>query len=67
VAARGNSAIRAYILKTIKDAIGSSEAVKDPCVMLPENNLQKVSFIIMFYTNLINTGYPCQLFGLSGR
>jgi hypothetical protein len=39
VAARGNSAIRACILKTIKDAIDSSEAVKDPCVMLPEKNL----------------------------
>jgi hypothetical protein len=36
VAARGNSAIRAHILKMIKDAIGSSEAVKDSCVMLPE-------------------------------
>lgn len=44
VAAKGNSGIRARILKTIKDAIGSSEAAKDPCVMLPEKNLRKVSF-----------------------
>ncbi|KAG2115300.1 uncharacterized protein F5147DRAFT_758686 [Suillus discolor] len=41
VAAKGNSIIRAHILKTIKDAIGSSEAAKDPCIMLPEKNLQK--------------------------
>ncbi|KAG1785443.1 uncharacterized protein HD556DRAFT_1450758 [Suillus plorans] len=41
VAAKGNSVIRARILKTIKDAIGSSEAAKDPCVMLPEKNLRK--------------------------
>ncbi|KAG1721979.1 uncharacterized protein EDB91DRAFT_1256267 [Suillus paluster] len=41
VAAKGNSAIRAHILKVIKDAIGSSEAAKDPCVMLPEKNLRK--------------------------
>ncbi|KAG1797833.1 uncharacterized protein HD556DRAFT_1306422 [Suillus plorans] len=41
VAAKGNSVIRARILKTIKDAIGSSEAAKDPCVMLPEKNLAK--------------------------
>ncbi|KAG2045508.1 hypothetical protein BDR06DRAFT_1025777 [Suillus hirtellus] len=41
VAAKGNAGIRARILKTIKDAIGSSEAAKDPCVMLPEKNLRK--------------------------
>ncbi|KAG2048691.1 hypothetical protein BDR06DRAFT_1024266 [Suillus hirtellus] len=39
--AKGSSGIRARILKTIKDAIGSSEAAKDPCVMLPEKNLCK--------------------------
>ncbi|KAG1731150.1 hypothetical protein EDB19DRAFT_1831807 [Suillus lakei] len=41
VAAKGNSVIRAHILKTIKDAIGSSDAAQDPCVMLPEKNLWK--------------------------
>ncbi|KAG1742098.1 hypothetical protein EDB19DRAFT_1827760 [Suillus lakei] len=41
VAAKGNSVIRARILKTIKDAIGSSDAAQDPCVMLPEKNLRK--------------------------
>ncbi|KAG1744737.1 hypothetical protein EDB19DRAFT_1906453 [Suillus lakei] len=41
VAAKGNSVIRACILKTIKDAIGSSDAAQDPCVMLSEKNLRK--------------------------
>ncbi|KAG1866101.1 hypothetical protein F4604DRAFT_1682844 [Suillus subluteus] len=41
VAAKGNSSMRAHILKKIKDTIVNSETAKDPCIMLPEKNIRK--------------------------
>ncbi|KAG1866801.1 hypothetical protein F4604DRAFT_1927769 [Suillus subluteus] len=41
VAAKGNSSMRARILKKIKDTIVNSETAKDPCIMLPEKNIRK--------------------------
>ncbi|KAG1752330.1 uncharacterized protein EDB91DRAFT_1243106 [Suillus paluster] len=58
VAAKGNSAIRARILKVIKDAIGSSEAAKDPCVMLPEKNLRKA--VHTYYLDFLEDDEDCK-------
>ncbi|KAG1823148.1 hypothetical protein EV424DRAFT_1538642 [Suillus variegatus] len=51
VAAKGNSAMRAHIIKTIKDAIGSSETVQDLCVVLPKKNIWKA--ICVYYLNFL--------------
>ncbi|KAG1809904.1 uncharacterized protein HD556DRAFT_1302319 [Suillus plorans] len=55
--AKGNSAIRACILKTIKDAIGSSEVAKDPCVIFSEKNL---CYLCLFF-GLLEDDEDCKI------
>ncbi|KAG1751556.1 uncharacterized protein EDB91DRAFT_1243807 [Suillus paluster] len=58
IAAKGNSFIRACILKMIKDVIGSSKAAKDPCVMLPKKNLWKA--VCMYYLDFLEDDEDCK-------
>ncbi|KAG2128963.1 uncharacterized protein EDB93DRAFT_1108848 [Suillus bovinus] len=58
VAVKGNSAMRAHILEAIKDAIDSSEAAKDSCIMLSERNLQKA--IYAYYLNFLKDNKDCK-------